>query len=130
MSFDCRRGGTGAGGAARWLAVLGAATLRSGALADRPTARLPVLRVCADPNNLPFSDRREEGFENRVAEILARELGARLEYTWWAQRRGPLRHTLDTGACNVVLGVPAGSDAVLPTRPWYRSSYYGVPRPT
>jgi len=83
----------------------------------------PALRVCADPNNLPFSNARGEGFENRLAELLARELGARLEYTWWAQRRGFLRNTLEAGACDVLLGVPVGFDPVLVTRPYYRSTY-------
>ena len=65
------------------------------------------LRVCADPNNLPFSNARGEGFENRIAELLARELGTRVEYTWWAQRRGLVRHTLAAGACDLLVGVPA-----------------------
>src|SRR3982750_1541855 len=58
------------------------------------TAARPVLRVCADPNNLPFSNRRGEGFENKLAELLARDLSATVEYTWWAQRRGFFRSTL------------------------------------
>src|SRR4051812_38374510 len=53
-----------------------------------------VLRVCADPNNLPFSNQAEEGFENRIAELVAQELGAKLDYVWWAQRRGFVRNTL------------------------------------
>jgi mxaJ protein len=84
------------------------------------------LRVCADPNNLPFSNARGEGFENRVAELIAAELGTRVEYTWWAQRRGFVRNTLNAGACDVVLGVPAGWDPVLATRPYYRSTYVFV----
>jgi mxaJ protein len=83
----------------------------------------PPLRVCADPNNLPFSDARGGGFDNRIAELLAHELGTRVEYTWWAQRRGLVRHTLGAGACDVLLGVPAGWDPVLATRPYYRSTY-------
>ena len=81
------------------------------------------LRVCADPNNLPFSNARGEGFENRIAELLARELDTRVEYTWWAQRRGLVRHTLAAGACDLLVGVPAGWDPVLATRPYYRSTY-------
>jgi quinoprotein dehydrogenase-associated probable ABC transporter substrate-binding protein len=83
----------------------------------------PVLRVCADPNHLPFSNARGEGFDNRIAELLARGLGARVEYTWWTQRRGLVRNTLAAGACDVLLGVPAGWDPVLATRPYYRSTY-------
>jgi mxaJ protein len=87
-------------------------------------APTPVpLRVCADPNNLPYSNARGEGFENRIAELLARELGTRVEYTWWAQRRGLVRNTLAAGACDVLVGVPVGWDPVLATRPYYRSTY-------
>jgi mxaJ protein len=87
-----------------------------------------ALRVCADPNNLPFSNRREEGFENRLAQLLAREMGARVEYTWWAQRRGFIRNTLRAGSCDLVLGVPSSFELALPTRPYYRSSYVFVYR--
>jgi mxaJ protein len=86
-----------------------------------PRAR--VLRVCADPNNLPFSNERQEGFENRIAEIVARDMDATLEYTWWAQRRGFVRNTLRAESCDVVMGVPAGYDPVLSTQPYYRSTY-------
>ena len=82
-----------------------------------------VLRVCADPNNLPFSNDREQGFENRLAQLIARELGARVEYTWWAQRRGFIRNTLRAGECDVVMGVPSSFELVLATRPYYRSTY-------
>ena len=70
-------------------------------------AREPVqtLRVCADPNNLPFSNAREEGFENRIIRLIATELGTDVRYTWWAQRRGFIRNTLNTGVCDVVAGV-------------------------
>jgi mxaJ protein len=94
----------------------------------RPGAARPAreLRVCADPNNLPFSNQKLEGFENRLAEIVARDLGASVRYTWWAQRRGFFRNTLKAGACDVVLGVPASLEMVAPTRPYYRSTYVFV----
>jgi quinoprotein dehydrogenase-associated probable ABC transporter substrate-binding protein len=82
-----------------------------------------VLRVCADPNNLPFSNERREGLENRLAELLARELKATVQYTWWAQRRGFIRNTLKAGVCDVVLGLPSDFEMALTTRPYYRSSY-------
>jgi len=82
-----------------------------------------VLRVCADPNNLPFSNNRGEGFENIIAEMVASDLGWRLEYTWWAQRRGFFRNTLKAGNCDVVMGVPSGFEMALTTIPYYRSSY-------
>jgi mxaJ protein len=84
---------------------------------------VPVLRVCADPNNLPFSNARGEGFENRLAQLLANDLGATLEYTWWPQRRGFVRNTLDAGLCDVVPGLPARYELALTTRPYYRSTY-------
>jgi mxaJ protein len=87
-----------------------------------------VLRVCADPNNLPFSNERGEGFENRLADLVAEELDARVEYTWFAQRRGFIRNTLRAGACDVVMGVPSSFELALTTRPYYRSTYVFVVR--
>lgn len=87
-----------------------------------------VLRVCADPNNLPFSNQRLEGFENRIAELTAAALKARVEYVWWAQRRGFIRNTLREGLCDVVMGLPAGLQMAATTRPYYRSSYVFVTR--
>jgi quinoprotein dehydrogenase-associated probable ABC transporter substrate-binding protein len=84
------------------------------------------LRVCADPNNLPFSNNRGEGFENRLAEMIAQDLGTRVSYTWWAQRRGFLRNTLNAGDCDVVMGVPQHLDRTDTTRPYYRSTYVFV----
>jgi mxaJ protein len=85
-------------------------------------------RVCADPNNLPFSNSRREGFENRIAELIARDLNARVQYTWWAQRRGFFRSTLNAGKCDVVMGVASGFELALTTNPYYRSSYVFVTR--
>jgi mxaJ protein len=82
--------------------------------------------VCSDPNNLPFSNERREGFENRIAELIARDLQATLHYTWWAQRRGFVRNTLREGRCDLIIGVPAGYDPVLTTKPYYRSTYVFV----
>jgi mxaJ protein len=87
-----------------------------------------VIRVCADPNNLPFSNQRLEGFENRVAAVVGDALGARVEYVWWAQRRGFVRNTLREGLCDVVMGAPAGLEMVATTEPYYRSSYVFVTR--
>jgi mxaJ protein len=86
------------------------------------------LRVCADPNNLPFSNDRLEGFENRLAEMVAADLGTRVRYTWWAQRRGFLRNTLNAGLCDVVMGLPTNVELARTTRPYYRSSYVFVTR--
>jgi len=86
------------------------------------------LRVCADPNNLPYSNERHEGFENKIAELIARELGATLSYTWWPQRRGFIRNTLRENKCDLVMGVPTSYELVLATRPYYRSTYVFVYR--
>ena len=86
------------------------------------------LRVCADPNNLPFSNRRGEGFENKIAELVARELHTTVAYTWFAQRRGFVRNTLNANTCDVILGVPSSFDLALTTRSYYRSTYVFVTR--
>lgn len=98
------------------------------ALCAERTPQRRVFSVCADPNNLPFSNHKREGFENRIAELIAKHLNARVEYTWSAQRRGFIRNTLDARLCDVVIGVPAGFHAVETTRPYYRSTYVFVTR--
>ncbi|MER9331521.1 substrate-binding domain-containing protein [Mesorhizobium sp. M0488] len=86
------------------------------------------LRVCADPNNMPFSNASGQGFENKIAEIVAGELGAKLTYIWWAQRRGFVRNTLKAGICDLVPGTPANLEMLRTTTPYYRSSYVFVMR--
>ncbi|TPM96638.1 substrate-binding domain-containing protein [Mesorhizobium sp. B2-1-3A] len=86
------------------------------------------LRVCADPNNMPFSNAAGQGFENKIAQIVAGELGAKLSYTWWAQRRGFVRNTLKAGLCDLVPGTPANLEMLRTTTPYYRSSYVFVTR--
>jgi mxaJ protein len=86
------------------------------------------LRVCSDPNNLPFSNQRQEGFENRIAGLIGKELGATVRYTWWPQRRGFIRNTLAAHKCDLVMGITTGAERVLTTRPYYRSSYMFVYR--
>jgi len=88
------------------------------------------LRVCADPNNLPYSNRAEEGFENKIAELIAADLQRDLEYTWFPQRMGFIRNTLkfwddEQGRfrCDLVIGVPAGFDISATTASYYRSTY-------
>lgn len=99
------------------------------ALAGAAPAPAPrELRVCADPNNLPFTNQRGEGFENRIAELVARDLHAQVRYTWWAQRRGFFRNTLNASLCDVVMGVPSDFELARPTAPYYRSSYVFVTR--
>ncbi len=97
-------------------------------LGSAPAMAERSLRVCSDPNNLPYSNEAGEGFENKIAELVADELGAKLGYFWWAQRRGFVRSTLNTGQCDVIIGVPAGMEMLRTTRPYYTSSYAFVRR--
>ena len=85
-----------------------------------------VLRVCSDPNNLPFSNDKQEGFENKIAELIARDMNLKLEYTWWAQRRGFVRNTLKSDLCDLIVGMPSSSELALTTAPYYRSTYVFV----
>jgi mxaJ protein len=87
-----------------------------------------VLRVCADPDNLPYSSADESGFENRIARLVADDLHRRLEYEWQPQRRGFVRKTVGAGLCEVFIGVPAGFERLATTRPYYRSGYVFVNR--
>jgi mxaJ protein len=112
MSFACLR----------ILAVVAVTLLAAGAGQARE------LRVCADPNNLPFSNERGEGFENKLAELIAGELQAKLTYLWRAQRRGFLRETIKAGLCDMVPGIMAGMETLRTTTPYYRSTYVFVRR--
>lgn len=85
-------------------------------------------RVCAEPDNLPFSHVDGSGFENRIAGILAAELGMDLVYAWEPQRRAFVRKTLGAGVCDAWMGVPSDFERVLPTRPYYRSTYVFISR--
>ena len=91
-------------------------------------ARAGTLRVCTDPNNLPFSDSAGTGFENRIVALIAHDLGDEVETIWWAQRRGFVRHTLQAGLCDLWPGVASGAGMMATTRPYYRSSYVFVTR--
>ena len=113
---------------ARVMAACLALCIASAMLAHAAPGHAAPIRVCSDPNNLPFSNRAGEGFENRIAELVARDRGTTVQYTWWAERRGFLRNTLNAGSCDVVMGYPAHADAVATTRPYYRSTYVFVSR--
>jgi mxaJ protein len=86
-------------------------------------------RVCADPNNLPFTNRQGEGFENKIAELLARSANQPLTYYWWPERRGFINKTLNAWECDVIIGVPTHDGLVRTTRPYYCSRYVMVHRP-
>ena len=88
-----------------------------------------VLRVCSDPANLPFSNEKGEGFENKIAELLADKLGKRLAYTWYPSSTGFVRMTLGSFRCDVIMGFPQGGDLAQSTNPYYRSVYTLVTKP-
>lgn len=87
-----------------------------------------VLRVCADPNNLPFSNDKGEGFENKLAELFATKLGKRLAYTFFPQATGFVRMTLGSHRCDVIMGYPQGDEMVQNTNPYYQTAYALVTR--
>jgi quinoprotein dehydrogenase-associated probable ABC transporter substrate-binding protein len=82
-----------------------------------------VLRVCADPHNMPLSTDHGEGFENKLAELFADKLGKRVAYTWYPQAPGFVRNTLGAHKCDVMMGIPQGDDLVQVTNPYYRTAY-------
>lgn len=87
-----------------------------------------ALRVCSDPNNLPYSNDRQEGFENKIAALIAKDFGVELTYFWFPQREAFFRKTLNAGVCDVVMGVPSSFDEAEATRPYYRSTYVFITR--
>jgi len=91
-------------------------------------ATVRPLRVCADPNNLPYSNAKHEGFEDKLARLVANDLHRPVEFYYWAQRRGFIRNTLKAGHCDVIMGTAAGLDMVVTTKPYYRSTYTFVSR--
>jgi quinoprotein dehydrogenase-associated probable ABC transporter substrate-binding protein len=117
--------------------IVAGALLAANALAQtpvRPELSIELidpttLRVCADPHNLPFSTDKGEGFENKLAEMLAAQLGKRLAYTWYPQAPGFVRNTLAAHKCDVLMGVPQGDDLVQVTNPYYRTAYVLISRP-
>jgi quinoprotein dehydrogenase-associated probable ABC transporter substrate-binding protein len=88
-----------------------------------------VLRVCADPRNLPFSNEQDEGFENKIAELLAAKLDKKLAYVWYPQATGFVRNTLGAHRCDLIPGFPQGDELVQSTNPYYRTAYALVIRP-
>ncbi|HET7500176.1 MAG TPA: substrate-binding domain-containing protein [Kofleriaceae bacterium] len=88
-----------------------------------PADEAKELRVCGDPNNLPFSNEKLQGIENKIAPVIAKDLGLTVTYTWWPHQRGLVKRVLNTGRCDVMLGIPKGYDPVLWTKPYYRTGY-------
>jgi quinoprotein dehydrogenase-associated probable ABC transporter substrate-binding protein len=116
----------------RWLAVLLAVSV---AVGGRPVvaqtadiADRGALKVCADPNDLPFSSEQKQGFENKIAELMANALGVKVEYTWFPQIIGFARNTLQEHRCDLVVGTVAGDDIMQTTNPYYFTTYVMVYR--
>ncbi|HEX4600298.1 MAG TPA: quinoprotein dehydrogenase-associated putative ABC transporter substrate-binding protein [Gemmatimonadales bacterium] len=105
--------------------LVGAVAVALMGSAPRPTAEL---RVCADPYDLPFSNDKEEGFENKIAHVVAQDLNATVVNFWWPTRRGVLRNSILGGFCDVMIEAPVGLDPVATTKPYFRSTYYFVYR--
>jgi mxaJ protein len=108
----------------KFIAVAAAALL----LGSCDLMKQRTLTACADPNNLPFSNRAGQGFENRLAEMIASNLHAKLDYVWWAQRRGYVRSTLNERKCDFWPGIGSNVEMAATTRPYYRSTYMFVSR--
>jgi mxaJ protein len=110
------------------LGFLAALALAAPASAQRPAPLKPgLLRVCADMDNLPFSNQKGEGYENKIAELIAKDWNSKLEYTWWPIRRGYYR-MLNGTYCDLVIESPVGVDQAGATKPYYRSGYMFLTR--
>jgi quinoprotein dehydrogenase-associated probable ABC transporter substrate-binding protein len=99
------------------------ATLDAGAAMDHEARTGQYLTVCGDPNNLPFSNDRQEGFENKIAALIADALGRELHYRWWPQTVGFVRNTLQVRLCDLIMGITSVNELVQNTNPYYRSVY-------
>jgi quinoprotein dehydrogenase-associated probable ABC transporter substrate-binding protein len=91
-------------------------------------ARPGVLRVCADPDNMPLSNQKGEGYEQKIAELIAKEWNSKIEYAWWPVRRGFFSRALNGRYCDVAIEAPAGLDMAGVTKPYFRSGYVFVTR--
>ncbi|MBA3554835.1 MAG: quinoprotein dehydrogenase-associated putative ABC transporter substrate-binding protein [Gemmatimonadales bacterium] len=108
-----------------------ALSLTAGAAAQELRSTLPtpgVLRVCADPDNMPLSNQNGEGFEQKIAELIAKEWNAKLEYAWWPVRRGFFSRALNGRYCDVAIQAPSGLDMAGVTKPYFRSGYVFITR--
>jgi mxaJ protein len=108
--------------ASKWAIAWMLAIAAAGRMAAAP------LRICADPNNLPYSNEQQQGFENRIAGLIAKDLGMDVTWFWFPQRGKFFEQTLNRGVCDAVMGVPSGMDDAATTRPYYRSGYVFVTR--
>jgi quinoprotein dehydrogenase-associated probable ABC transporter substrate-binding protein len=115
----------------RFCALLGIGIVCGGRPAAAQTADIAnrsALRVCADPNNLPFSNEKKQGFENKIADLISAALGTKVEYTWFPQIIGFARNTLQAYRCDLVMGTVAGDEIMQTTNPYYFTTYVMVYR--
>jgi quinoprotein dehydrogenase-associated probable ABC transporter substrate-binding protein len=98
--------------------LVGGAVAQTSDIVDRSE-----LKVCADPNNLPYSDEKQEGFENKIADLMGSELGLKVEYAWFPQIIGFVRNTLRSHLCDLVMGTVAGDEVMQTTNPYYFTTY-------
>ena len=111
----------------RWIAgVFCAAGLLGAAITHALGA--PSLRVCADPDNMPFSNDKGEGFENKLAALIAEQLGRKLDYSWFAEKTGYVPNTMGKDACDLVMGYAQGTGLIEDTNPYYYASYVLITR--
>jgi len=108
---------------ARLLAIATVLLCAPGRAPADEAKQVKELRVCGDPNNMPFSNEKLEGLENRIAEVVAKDLGETVTYFWWPHQRGVVKRVLNARHCDVMLGIPKGYDPVTWTRPYYRTGY-------
>jgi quinoprotein dehydrogenase-associated probable ABC transporter substrate-binding protein len=109
--------------------LLGALTSTAEAQGLRPNIAKPgVIRVCADPDNMPLSNQKGEGFEQKIAELIAKEWNAKIEYAWWPVRRGFFARALNGRYCDIAIQAPALFDMAGVTKPYFRSGYVFVTR--
>jgi quinoprotein dehydrogenase-associated probable ABC transporter substrate-binding protein len=106
-----------------FLSFVLAAAARPAAAQTSETVDHSALRVCADANNLPFSNDKGEGFENKIAELVAKDLGVPVHYTWFPDTVGFIRNTLGARKCDLIIGTAAGNELVQNSNPYYRSTY-------
>ena len=99
------------------------ASTAQAATSGRQALTTAHLRVCADPNNLPFSNKAQEGLENRIVALIGREMGKEVRYTWFPQSTGFVRNTLKLRQCDLIAGITTTSETVQNTNPYYHSAY-------
>jgi len=113
---------------ARLLAIAAVILCAPGRAPADEAKQVKEFRVCGDPNNMPFSNEKLEGIENKIADVIAKDLGETVTYFWWPHQRGVVKRVLNAKHCDVMLGIPKGYDLVTWTRPYYRTGYVMVYR--